>query len=329
MPNFNPDYILLDGYNMCHKRFNALHRFTSRDGMPTGMIFGMVNSLISFSKAFPDSKFICCFDKSAINNKREFCPEYKQNRKTPPVPFIVQLKIVKELLPCFGILCVEQAGLEADQLLATYAKKLDGKKLIVTEDKDLAQCVNDNVHLYQKPKKKWVQVDEAAVMERYGVPPNKIADWLALGGDTADNIPGIHGIGLSTARELLKTHVNAKDIFQDPTVTNNPRYKGVFTPESAKEIDNLLKLTSLPGDIDVPIPEFPQLNLDKAKFIMESLELKFVLEKVKLLYPQHTFKDIPLTEQDKISDILHIQIFTDKRPYFVQKQPEWDNVPEL
>ena len=184
----SPDYMLLDGDNMCHRRFHALHRFSSSDGLPTGMVFGMVNSIFSFQLAFPNAKFIACFDKFGSQGKNT--TSFQQKRPRKPPAFYLQMRILREILPHMGVACVDKPGYEADQLLATLAKRLPGDKLIVSEDKDLAQCVTPHVRLYQKPNKKWVQIDEAAVIERYGVPPKKIADYLALAGDPADNIPG-------------------------------------------------------------------------------------------------------------------------------------------
>lgn len=324
--DITPDYILIDGHNMAYKRFNALHRFTSHEGFPTGMIFGMVNSLTSFKKAFPNAKFLCCFDKFSARNKSPICPEYKANRCSAPAAFHTQLSVVRKLLPMMGFMCTDMPGYEADQLLATYAKVLPGDKLIVSDDKDLAQCVNDHVHLYQKGKKTWVQIDADDVLTRYGVPPEKIADWLALAGDKADNIPGIHGIGDATACRLLENHKSAMDIAQDPEVVGDPRYANIFTPENVEKLKGLLNLTTLPGDVDVSKPEFPEPNPDKALALLQALDLKVASERVKMLFPDHAWKSLDPDDVLEINHIVHRDVLQITPALPEQKPDVWDKL---
>jgi len=320
----SPDYMLLDGDNMCHRRFHALHRFSSSDGLPTGMVFGMVNSIFSFQLAFPNAKFIACFDKFGSQGKNT--TSFQQKRPRKPPAFYLQMRILREILPHMGVACVDKPGYEADQLLATLAKRLPGDKLIVSEDKDLAQCVTPHVRLYQKPNKKWVQIDEAAVIERYGVPPKKIADYLALAGDPADNIPGVYGIGEASARTLLRNHISAMDVASDEFITKDVKYQGIFTPEVRKQLAETLKLTTLPGDVDIPIPSFPDARPEMVHHIFLMLGLKVAAERLKNLYPNLTPSQ--LSERDKflLEKRMHEEVFRDRYIPSPPKPSVWDTV---
>ena len=322
----SPDYVLLDGDNMCHRRFHALHRFSSSDGLPTGMVFGMVNSILSFQLAFSNAKFIACFDKFTPQKQNI---SFVRNPPRKPPAFYLQMRILKEILPYMGIPCVEKSGYEADQLLATLAKRLPGDKLIVSEDKDLAQCVTPHVRLYQKPNKKWIQIDEAAVFERYGVPPKKIADFLALAGDPADNIPGVYGIGETSARNLLKTHISAMDVASDEFITKDVKYQGIFTPEVCKQLAETLKVTTLSGDVDIPIPSFPDVRPEMVHHIFLMLGLKVAAERLKNLYPNLTPSQ--LSERDKflLEKRMHEEVFRDRYIPSPPKPSVWDVVPRM
>lgn len=320
----NPDYVLIDGHLIAYKRFFALHRFSGADGMPIGMIMGVVNSILSFRKSFPESKFVMCFDKDGISQKREIYPGYKAQRTHPPTSFYKQLRIVKNLMPMLGVDCVEIPGCEADQLIATYAKVLPGKKLIVSDDKDLAQCVNDNVRLYQKPGKNWMQIDSEDVLLRYGVPPVKIPDLLALAGDKADNITGVPGIGEVSARALLENHMSAMQVAEDPNVLNNPKYSGIFTPRAISELAAALKLTTLPGNIDVPIPSEALPDPVRAVAMLSELGLRQMCERVKQIYPDVDWnREIDVNE---VMDLVHQDILFDT-PKPRHRPDVWDTLP--
>ena len=324
----SPEYILLDGDNMCHRRFHALHRFSSYDGLPTGMVFGMLNSIYSFQRTFPNAKFITCFDKLSRSD-RERKRVHNLNYGKRPSSFSLQMRIIKEILPNMGIAIVEKQGYEADQILATLAKKMPGDKLIVSEDKDLAQCVNPHVRLFQKPGKKWVQIDEDAVLERYGVPPNKIPDFLALAGDDADGIPGVFGIGPGGAKDLLRSHISALDAATDPDVLANPRYEGVFSPQVVNNLRDTLAITTLDGNIDIPVPTFPKARADVVNHILKMLGLKVAAERLKTIFPDFVLTPLSEREQFLLEKKMHEEVFRDRYIPSPPKPSVWDTVPRL
>lgn len=304
-----PDFIVVDGHNLAYKQFHALHQFSSADGKPIGVIMGMTRSMVAFQKAFPNTHIITCFDNQGIKNKREFCPEYKTNRVTRNHAFYAQLNVMKGMLPMLGISTVSLVGYEADQLVASYVKQLPGKKLIISDDKDLAQCVSKDVRLYQRPGKKWVQVDENDVLQKYGVQPKDINTLLALSGDKVDCIPGIHGIGPAYARELINRFGNIHNIFRSEEVKTDPRFNSVLTEENYNKAQNYLKLTTLPGDVTIPHLSKPISDPDSAMHILNHYGLKLAGASLKSLFPDHNFQPLPDEKKAQVNKIIRDEIY--------------------
>ncbi|NWG46152.1 MAG: DNA polymerase I [Alphaproteobacteria bacterium] len=203
---------LVDGSTFIFRAYHALPPLTRKsDGLPVGAVSGFCNML---HKLLEDMKagerpthLAVIFDHSGRSFRNDLYPEYKANRSEPPEDLVPQFPLVREATRAFNVACIEQEGFEADDLIATYAtlaKAAGGRVTIVSSDKDLMQLVDDGrVQMFDTMKDR--RIGEAEVFEKFGVSPDKVVDVQSLAGDSVDNIPGIAGIGVKTAAELITT----------------------------------------------------------------------------------------------------------------------------
>lgn len=212
--------LLIDGSSFLWRAFYGSAAVTRRsDGHPVGAISGfcwMIWTLLHETPALPPASHrAVIFDAGRKNWRHEILATYKANRTEPPDDIKRQFGPVRAACAALPIPMVELAGYEADDLIATYARKAvaaGAGVTIATGDKDLAQLVDDRtgVCLYDASKGRTLR--EAEVMERFGVPPAGVLDYLALAGDTTDNIPGVPGIGAKRAAELVRRYGTVEDI---------------------------------------------------------------------------------------------------------------------
>jgi len=204
-------WMLVDGFNLAYRCFHALPELTRADGFPTGALHGWVKSLwklIDLEK--PDATLVF-FDLGESEERVALHAAYKAQRKPMPDPLRQQIDPIKALTRAMGLAGIEQQGVESDDLLAAEAVKLAAaghEVVIVSSDKDFAQIVNEKITIMlpppsANPKLGWRRLDAAGVREKFGVPPAQIAHYLALVGDTSDNIPGLDGVGPKTAAKWL------------------------------------------------------------------------------------------------------------------------------
>lgn len=203
---------LVDGSGFIFRAFHAMPALTrSTDGLPIGAVSGfcnMLHKLIVDAIEDPDqdspTHLAVIFDAKGGTFRNEIYDQYKANRDAPPEDLVPQFPLTRDATRAFGLPSIELPGFEADDIIATYAVAASQKGAqvtIVSSDKDLMQLVDDNVTMLDTMKNK--RIDADGVVEKFGVGPNKVIDVQALAGDSADNIPGIHGIGVKTAAELI------------------------------------------------------------------------------------------------------------------------------
>jgi DNA polymerase-1 len=214
MPMKKGDHLfLIDGSGFIFRAFHALPPLTRKsDGLPVGAVSGFCNMLWKLltdardtSVGVTPSHFAVIFDYSARTFRKDIYDAYKANRSAPPEDLVPQFGLIREATRAFNLPCIETEGFEADDIIATYARKAEAigaDVTIVSSDKDLMQLVTTNVHMYDSMKDKQISVPE--VIEKWGVPPEKMIDLQALVGDSVDNVPGIPGIGPKTAAQLLE-----------------------------------------------------------------------------------------------------------------------------
>ncbi len=197
-------FIVVDGSSWLYRAFHALPRLTAPDGQPTGAVYGMGNMLRKLLREFEPEHIAVVFDPRGKTFRHERYPEYKANRPPVPPELSEQFEPLCQLIDSLGLPRLQMDGVEADDVIATLAHqaRADGREtLIVSGDKDLAQLVGPGVEMLDTMKDK--RLDAAAVAEKFGVGPALIIDWLALTGDSSDNVPGIPGVGPKTATKWL------------------------------------------------------------------------------------------------------------------------------
>lgn len=214
MPALAP-LVLVDGSSYLYRAFHAAPPLTNRQGQPTGAVKLVLNMLRRLIKDYPNSTVAVVFDAKGKTFRDDIYPEYKAHR--PPMPDALRLQIepVHTAITAMGLplLCVE--GVEADDVIGTLAQQATaaGQAVVIsTGDKDMAQLVNPHVTLINTMTN--TTLDEAGVLAKFGLPPSGIIDLLALMGDTADNIPGVPGIGEKTALTLLQTFGSLNQLYQ-------------------------------------------------------------------------------------------------------------------
>ncbi|WP_027926150.1 DNA polymerase I [Pseudomonas sp. URMO17WK12:I12] len=196
--------VLVDGSSYLYRAFHALPPLTTSKGLPTGAVKGVLNMLKSLRKQYPDSPFAVVFDAKGGTFRDEMFAEYKANRPSMPDDMRVQIEPLHQSVIALGfpLLCVE--GVEADDVIGTLARSsaaADRPVIISTGDKDMAQLVDGHITLVNTMTGSSMDVE--GVKEKFGVAPEQIIDYLALMGDSSDNIPGVPGIGPKTASGLL------------------------------------------------------------------------------------------------------------------------------
>ncbi|MDI7862877.1 DNA polymerase I [Rhizobiaceae bacterium n13] len=203
---------LVDGSGFIFRAFHALPPLTRKsDGLPVGAVSGFCNMLWKLMTDARDTSvgvtpthFAVIFDYSSKTFRKEIYDAYKANRSAPPEELVPQFGLIREATRAFNLPCIETEGFEADDIIATYARMAEAvgaDVTIISSDKDLMQLVSPNVHMYDSMKDKQIGIPD--VIEKWGVPPEKMIDLQALTGDSTDNIPGIPGIGPKTAAQLL------------------------------------------------------------------------------------------------------------------------------
>jgi DNA polymerase-1 len=228
---------LLDGTALAYRAYFAFMRtssLTDVKGRPTGAIYGFVMTLLKLLKDEKPDHVGVCFDPDGPTFRHERYAEYKATRERMEDDLVEQIETMRAIVRGFDIPVLEVPGFEADDVLATVAKRAAARGIdtfIVTGDKDLCQCVGPHVRIYNilKPGQDKVILDEAGVLAAWGVPPKHVVDVLALMGDSSDNVPGVPGVGEKTAVKLVQEHGSVREIFEkaarDETTVKPPKLR--------------------------------------------------------------------------------------------------------
>ena len=206
LPKQHP-LVLIDASGWLFRAYHALPPLSNARGEPTGAIFGMVNMLKRLQKDYAPEHIAVVFDAPGKTFREAIYAEYKANRDATPPDLLHQWPIIVDMVKAMGLPTLSVSGVEADDVIGTLAKIGEAaghEVLIVTSDKDMAQLVNDRVKLVDTMKNR--VMDPAGVVEKFGVPPERIVDYLALIGDTSDNIPGVPSVGPKTAAKWLNEY---------------------------------------------------------------------------------------------------------------------------
>ncbi len=254
--------MLVDGSTFIFRAYHALPPLTRKsDGLPVGAVSGFCNMLWKLLKesdpqlvGTPPTHFAVIFDASSYTFRNDIYPDYKANRSEPPEDLRPQFSVIRDAVRAFNVACIEQEGYEADDLIATYTTQAvaSGAKVsIVSSDKDLMQLLTmPNVVLVDTMKDKRTGPD--GVVEKFGVTPDKMIDLQSLAGDSVDNVPGVPGIGVKTAAQLLEEFGDLDTLLEQAhTIKQNKRRENLIEFADQARISKRL-VTLMP---DVPVKE--------------------------------------------------------------------------
>jgi DNA polymerase-1 len=247
-----PHLILVDGSGYIFRAFHALPPMTRPDGVPVNAVFGFTGMLGNFLTKHAGSHIAVVFDHSRVTFRNQIYADYKAHRPEPPPELKPQFALIREATAAFGVACLEREGFEADDIIAAYAKAFSaegGQVTIVSSDKDLMQLVGPSVQLLDPIKQKPIR--EPEVFEKFGVTPDKVVEVQALAGDSTDNVPGVPGIGLKTAAQLIQEYGDLETLLASAGQIKQPKRRESLQnfAEQARISRQLVLL-----DADAPLP---------------------------------------------------------------------------
>jgi DNA polymerase-1 len=278
-------FYLIDGSGYIFRAYYALPPLSRKsDGLPTGAVSGFCSMLF---KLLEDSRsddsvhkpthFAVIFDSAKKNFRNDIYSEYKANRSETPEDLAPQFEYIRKAVKAFSLPSIELINYEADDLIATYAKQIvdaGAKVTVISSDKDLMQLVSEKIRLYDPMKNKVLGENE--VFEKFGVKPNQVIDVQSLAGDQSDNVPGVPGIGVKTAAELINKYKTLEVLLQNINeITQNKRRETLLTNKDKAILSK--KLVTLKDD--VPVKEKPEdfimKNVDREKLFEFLREMEF------------------------------------------------------
>ena len=285
-------FYLIDGSGYIFRAYYALPPLSRKsDGLPTGAVSGfssMLFKLLEDSRSddteFKPTHFAVIFDSARKNFRNEIYSEYKANRTEAPEDLAPQFEYIRKSVEAFNLPSIEQINYEADDLIATYAKKiisLGAKVTIISSDKDLMQLVSSKVRLFDPMKSKII--GEKEVIEKFGVSPEKVIEVQSLAGDTSDNIPGVQGVGIKTAADLIQKYGSLDNLYKN--IDKIPQKKRKETLIKNKNNAYLSKkLVKLKDDVPVKENlenfELKEVNKDKLFNFLREMEFNRLLSQV-------------------------------------------------
>ncbi|MGI9318211.1 MAG: DNA polymerase I [bacterium] len=285
------EIILIDGSSFLFRAYHALGRqggLSTRDGQPTHAVFGVVNMLKSLIKECQPVHIAMVMDAKGKTFRHDMYPEYKANRPPMPDDLRLQLNYLLEIIPALGLPLVSISGVEADDVIGTLSVQAVNSGyhvMIVSSDKDLAQLVNEKVVMVDTMSKS--RFDVQGVIEKFGVPPDKIIEYLALMGDSSDNIPGVPKVGPKTAVKWLTEFGSLQQVVE------NAEQVGGKVGESLRahldQLDMSRELATVKCDVDTGL-DFDELlirqpDIAKLKELYQELEFRNWLSELEKLAP--------------------------------------------
>jgi len=303
--------LLVDGHSALFRSFYAIPELTTSKGELVNAVYGFTRTLLMAIREYPSQYLAVAFDAGGKTVRHEEFVDYKATRKEMPEPLAGQLPRIKELLDAFGIARLEIPGYEADDIMATLSRlaEREGVEVLnLTGDKDMAQLVSDRVFLLRpgrKPSEGLTLLDRKGVEEKFGVPPEKIVDLLALVGDPSDNVPGVKGIGDKTAKKLLAEHGSLEAVLEAAERIPNRRVAQALHEyrEEALLSRDLVRLREVP--LDIELSDLLPRHIDPEELIslLEELEFRSILAELKIRKgPEPVYRVI--TSEKELEELL-------------------------
>ena len=244
--------ILVDGSGYIFRAFYALPPMSREDGTPVNAVFGFTSMLLKLSEDMEGENILVVFDAARTTFRNEIYKEYKANRSEPPEELVPQFDLIKKATTAIGLKSLEVENYEADDIIATYvkiAKKENIETLVISSDKDLMQLIQDGVSLYDPMKN--IKIGPEAVLEKFGVSPDKVIDVQALAGDSSDNVPGVPGIGVKTASQLINEYGSLEKLLDNASSIKQEKRRESLLNNAELAIVSK-KLVSLFSDVPIP-----------------------------------------------------------------------------
>ena len=334
----NDHFYLIDGSGYIFRAYYALPPLTRKsDGLPTGAVSGFCNMLF---KLLEDSKsnenkhkpthFAVIFDSARKNFRNEIYSDYKGNRSDAPDDLIPQFEYIRKSVLAFNLPSIELLNYEADDLIATYSEqilKLGGKVTIVSSDKDLMQLYKKNIRIYDPMKNKFV--NEEDIKNKFGVGAEKVIDVQSLAGDSSDNVPGVPGIGVKTAAELITNFGTLENLLKNASqIKQNKRRETLIENKDKALISK--KLVTLKKDVPVKdkAENFILKEIDREKLysFLREMEFNRLLSSAISTYGETKFKTIENTNEtrknEKISNKNYSLINNENEIHYYLRQAE-------
>ncbi len=310
---------LIDGSGYIFRAYYALPPLTRKsDGLPVGAVSGFCNMLYKFledsralDKADRPTHLAVIFDSARKNFRNEIYKDYKANRQDTPEDLIPQFEYIRKAVAAFNIPSIELLNYEADDLIATYkdqANKKNIKVTIISSDKDLMQLVDDNTFMFDAMKEKYIGKEE--VKEKFGVYPDKVIDVQSLAGDSSDNIPGVPGIGVKTAAELVNEFGSLENLLANIDKIKQPKRKQTLLDNKSKALISK-QLVTLKKDVPIKnqIDEFVLKEIDLKKILefLKEMEFSRLFNRLEADYGKFQAKS-KFKKEDKIDEVETIKI---------------------
>jgi DNA polymerase I len=280
---------LVDGSGYIFRAYHALPPINRKsDGLQLNAVFGFCNMLWKLLRDMKDDErpthLAVVFDKSEKTFRTAMYPDYKAHRPDPPDDLRPQFKFVREAVAAFDLPCLEQDGFEADDLIATYvreASEAGATATIVSSDKDLMQLVTDDVIMFDTMKDR--KIGRAEVIEKFGVPPEKVIEVQALIGDSTDNVPGVPGIGVKTAAQLIVEYGDLETLlFRAPEIKQEKRRQSLIEHAEAARMSKKLVTLDDRVKLDVPIGDLAVHEPDHKRLVafLKAMEFNSLMRRV-------------------------------------------------
>ncbi|MFH1345469.1 MAG: DNA polymerase I [Pseudomonadota bacterium] len=280
---------LVDGSGYIFRAYHALPPLNRKsDGLQVNAVLGFCNMLWKLLRDMPPDNrpthLAIIFDKSEVTFRNKLYPDYKAHRPPAPDDLIPQFALIREAVRAFDLPCLEQSGFEADDLIATYVREAcerGATATIVSSDKDLMQLVTDCVTMYDTMKDRRIGIAE--VIEKFGVPPEKVVEVQALAGDSTDNVPGVPGIGIKTAAQLIVEYGDLEMLLARAGEIKQPKRREALIANAEKaRISRQLVLLDDKVKLDVPLDELAVHEPDARKLIafLKAMEFSTLTRRV-------------------------------------------------
>src|SRR6202171_1926348 len=288
-PGKGDHVFLVDGSSYIFRAYHALPPLNRKsDGLQVNAVLGFCNMLWKLLRDMPPENrpthLAIIFDKSEVTFRNKLYPEYKAHRPPAPDDLIPQFPLIREAVRAFDLPCLEQAGFEADDLIATYVRlacERGATATIVSSDKDLMQLVTDCVTMYDTMKDRRIGIAE--VIEKFGVPPEKVVEVQALAGDSTDNVPGVPGIGVKTAAQLIVEYGDLETLLLRAGEIKQPKRREALIENAEKaRISRQLVLLDDKVKLEVPLDELAVHDPDARKLIafLKAMEFSALTRRV-------------------------------------------------